>query len=302
MKTLALAAALALTACSSQIDNGTSSTAGGSSGAVTGGSGGGGCVDAGCASGRCAVGDVCNPCLETDPCAAQGFACSPDYTGASVTGAFCELPGEYFDCLPSVGCASSDLQCIGADAGEPGGCFEPCTTTADCEDPLTVCTAEEVGEPKFCQWNTCSDFWQTCSAESTAGNDGTCVYLYDDPQLGPQGACLQGGSVPSGGDCNYYRAADAGLCTPGTVCIIDASAQNSGICLAACDGIADGGPACGGVCVLQEPPAPPPAVSALDFTQAGGCATACSAADPNCPNGLTCYELDATGTVSACLP
>ncbi len=301
MKTLSLATVLVLAACTTTPGPG-DADAGSSSGAATGGSGGGGgCVDAGCVSGSCAVDSPCDPCLSPDPCAAQGFACTPDYSPDSLTGASCQLPGEYFDCLPSVGCATG-LQCLGAADGGPGGCLEPCTTTADCWDPLTVCTAGEVGQPTYCQVNGCNDFWQSCSAEAVSGGDGTCVYVYDDPQLGPQGACLQGGSVPNGGDCNYYRAADAGLCTPGTLCIIDAAAQNEGVCMPACDGIADGGPACPGVCVLQEPPAPPPPISLLDFTQAGGCATACSQSNPDCPNGLTCYGLSATSSLAACLP
>ena len=304
MKIFALGATVVIAACAVPGGSGSTSTAGSSGGTASGGSTGGSAEsDLGCAIGSCSLGRACNPGLATDPCSPQGLACSPDYTGASPTGALCELPGEYFECQPSVGCAAGGLECVGADdAGDPGGCLEPCTTTADCWDPLTVCTAPQAGAETFCLVNGCNDFWQTCSAASPAGNDGTCIYLYDDPQLGPQGACLQGGAVPSGGACNYYRAADAGLCEPQTVCMINAAAQNSGVCMAACDGVADGGPACAGVCVLTEPPAPPPAVSALDFTQGGGCATSCSASDPNCAAPLSCYQLGPTSSVSACLP
>jgi hypothetical protein len=299
MKSLSLVAVVALAACVAP-GNQPSSTS--SSGVSSAGSTGG--ADPGCASGSCAIGSVCNPDQDTDPCAAQGLACSPDYTGVSPTGAFCELPGPYFDCLPSVGCAASTpaLQCLGADdAGDPGGCFVPCTTSADCWDPLTVCASMEAGGPTYCVLNSCDDFWQTCSASSVSGADGTCVYVYTDPQYGPQGACLQGGSVPNGGACNFYRGPDAGLCTPGTLCMIDAHADNSGDCMAVCDGVADGGPACAGDCVLSEPPAPPPAVSALDFTQAGGCGAFCSSSG-TCPSPLTCYDVGTTTDINVCLP
>jgi hypothetical protein len=229
-----------------------------------------------------------------------GLTCTPDYTGVSPTGAFCQLPGPFFFCFPLPGCAPG-LTCVDADdAGDPGGCLASCTTTADCTDPLTACGPFEGSDQSFCLVNNCDNFWQACPASVPAGNDGTCVYLYTDPVDGPQGGCLQGGSVPNGGACNYYRSATASLCANGTLCMIDFSAQNSGVCFPDCDAVSDGGPACLADCVVQTPPAPPPAVSELDyFTQAGGCAQDCSESQ-SCPSSLSCQQVG-PGT-AACLP
>jgi hypothetical protein len=255
-----------------------------------------------CVAGSCKTGSPCDPNLATDACATGGLACTIDYTDTSPTGAYCELPGPYFSCLPAVGCASSSLQCVGADGGTPGNCLAPCASTADCSDPVTFCAALVAEGPTYCLINLCIDFWQSCDASAPDAGDGTCVYLYNDPQYGPQGGCLQGGSVPATGACSYYRASGAALCAPGTLCMVDSSGANAGICMTDCDGVADGGPECTGVCVLQEPPSPPPAVSAIDFNQAGGCAVPCTSGGNGCPASLTCYEVGTGSGVYGCLP
>jgi hypothetical protein len=252
-------------------------------------------------SGGVAFGTVCDPTALPDACLAAGLACTPDYTNVSPTGAFCELPGPFYNCFPSPGCAGT-LTCVDADpdAGIPGGCLASCTTTADCADPLTACGQLGGLGPRFCLVNNCSDFWQPCAASVDGGSDGTCIYLYDDPTAGPEGACMQGGAVPAGGACNYYRGAGSALCANGTVCMINFSAGDTGLCMASCDGVADGGPTCLADCVAAPPPAPPPATSLLDYyTHLGGCAQDCTSS-PTCPGGLTCQQVGPD--VFSCLP
>jgi hypothetical protein len=248
-----------------------------------------------------AAGSVCDPAVLPDGCLAAGLACTPDYTGVSPTGAFCELPGPFYNCFPSPGCAGS-LVCVDAnqDAGVPGGCLASCNTTAEGEDPLTACGQLGGLGPSFCLVNNCSNFWQPCAASLDGGSDGTCVYLYDDPTAGPEGACLQGGAVPMGNACNFYRRPTASLCASGGVCMINYSAGDTGVCLGICDDVADGGPTCLADCVAAAPPAPPPATSLLDYyTQVGGCAQDCTAS-PTCAPGLICQQVGAQ--VFSCLP
>jgi hypothetical protein len=265
--------------------------------------------DAGGQTGAFVVGSVCDPGTLPDECLVSGLACTPDYTDTSPTGAFCEIPGPFYSCFPppaGPGCAA-DLQCVDADvdAGIAGGCLQSCTTTADCADPLTACGHLGGLGATYCLVNNCSNFWLPCGASVDGGTDGTCVYLYDDPTEGPEGACQQAGSVPVGGACNYYRGApgetDGGLlCTNGSNCLIDYKDGDNGVCMANCDAYADGGPACLADCVLSLPPTPPPAVSLLDFyTQQGGCAQDCTTS-PTCPAGLNCQQVAAE--VFACLP
>jgi hypothetical protein len=88
--------------------------------------------------------------------------------------------------------------------------------------------------------------------------------------------------VAAGGDCQYYRGADAGLCAPGLICTVDAAGDNAGICLPVCDPFADGGPSCGSgtACVESSIPAAPPAISFYDYyNHSGVCAQGCVPAD-----------------------
>ena len=243
---------------------------------------------------------VCDPSESPDPCETGGEACTPDYTGTSSTGYYCEPPGPFFACLPEVGCAAANLQCIEADAGVAGVCAQTCSTSADCSDPYTVCEALEDGGPTFCLINDCDTFWQPCAAQSADGGDGTCVFFYVDPTYGPLGACLQAGSVPQNGACSYYRGATSQLCSEGTVCMVSDGTAQTGFCMAACDAYFDGGPACQGVCVASTPPEPPPAVSLADLgNQGGGCAVACDGAG-DCTPPYSCAEL--TNSDLVCLP
>ncbi len=83
--------------------------------------------------------------------------------------------------------------------------------------------------------------------------------------------------------------------------MINYPAGDTGICMAACDAVADGGPVCLADCVESAPPAPPPAISLLDFyTQEGGCAQDCTNSPTSCPADLSCIQVGAE--TSACLP
>jgi hypothetical protein len=226
----------------------------------------------------------CNP-NGPDSCAAAGLACTPILPSTNFS---CQLPGPFFACEPNVGCATG-LDCV------DGVCLQACTATATCGDPLTLCAVLENGNPDagtgqdagtFCLLSSCGSpdgggFWQPCN-----DGGGTCVVLFSNAFSGPQGACLQGGSVAAGGTCAYYRG-DGGLCAPGLICTVDAAGNNAGICLPVCDPFADGGPECesGMACVESSIPAAPPAISFFDYdNHSGVCAQSCvpdgGSADP----------------------
>lgn len=224
-------------------------------------------------------GSACDGFAQVDPCAGAGLACTPNLADGGFT---CELPGPLYACESSVGCVAPNLSCVS------GTCLQSCKTTADCADPLTTCSS--VGSAgAFCLVNPCGGpdskgFWRACSAASGDGGDGTCIVLYQNPQGAPQGACQQGGTVPVGEACNFYRS-DAGnaFCAPGLMCMIDASGSNSGVCLPACDPFTPGlGPGCaaGSSCVATTLPLPPPPVSYSDFyDETGACAQSCTPGD-----------------------
>ena len=221
----------------------------------------------------------CDPGLATDTCSTGGEACTPDYTSVSTTGFICQVPGPFFECIPEVGCAASNLQCVDAGAGS-FICLQPCAATADCADPFTACGPLVAGGPSFCLLNECTDFWQPCSSESGDGGDGTCVFLEDDPKVGPIGLCLQAGPAAPNATCAYYRDAGAPECTGGTVCMVSGNLAQIGVCMTLCGDGLDGGPACGGTCVRAIPPAPPPPISAFDFfNPVGGCTSSCSSSE-----------------------
>ncbi len=258
-------------------------------------------VDAG-ENGDSGVGTVlgCDPALVPDTCSTGGEACMPDYTYRSTTGFLCQPPGAFYDCIPEVGCAATNLRCVDAGAPNPWICLQPCTATADCIDPLTVCGPLQRGGASFCLINECTDLWGSCSALSGDGGDGTCVFLEVDPALGPIGACLQAGTTPLNAGCAYYRGAEP-ACANGTVCMPSNGEKLTGACMALCDPTTDGGPICQGTCLNAFPPAPPPPISALDFVNQGGaCANACNSSG-ECQPGFTCYRIPSTNQL-VCLP
>jgi len=225
-------------------------------------------------------GSACNGFAPNDPCNSAGLACTPDLADGGFS---CQPPGPLYACDPNIGCSGPGIVCV------QGTCLQRCKATADCADPLTTCAAIGLDAGSFCLVNPCggpgsTGFWQACNAASGDGGDGTCIVLYQDPRNGPQGACQQGGSVPAGGACNFYRSdAGASFCAPGLLCMVDASGDNAGICLPACDPFSPGlGPTCaaGSSCVPTTLPLPPPAVSYDDFyDETGACAQSCTPGD-----------------------
>ncbi len=230
------------------------------------------------------VGSVCDVNASVDQCSSAGLACTPTLVDG---GFICQLPGEFYGCDDSVGCASG-LACQG------GFCLQACTTTADCTDPLTVC-AQYGSAGNQCLLNQCEGqeafgLWQACSAASQDGSDGTCVPL--DANAGPSG-CQQAGAVALGGACQFDRAdGGPGFCAVGLICMVDSAGDNRGICLSVCDGFGGGGPTCasGTSCVVTTLPLPPPAVSAVEYySDTGACAQSCvpSASDGGTDPGGT---------------
>lgn len=208
-------------------------------------------------------------------CQAAGLACTPELPSQTFT---CQLPGPFFVCDSSVGCAAG-LTCV------DGECLQGCTSTADCGDPLTVCGTLEDGGASFCLVTQCGSpdgggFWQPCG-----DGGGTCVVL-GEFTFTLFGACLQGGSVAAGGNCEYYRG-DGGLCAPGLVCTVDAAGDNSGVCMPVCDPFFDGGPNCGAdtACAEFAIPAAPP-LSYFDYyNHSGVCAQSCVPGDGGVSDG-----------------
>jgi hypothetical protein len=139
--------------------------------------------------------------------------------------------------------------------------------------------------------------------------------LNTNGRFGPQAACQQAGSVPLGGACQFNRAdGGAGFCAVGLLCMVDASGDDTGVCMAACDPFGPGGPACaaGASCVPTTLPLPPPAVSLVDYASlTGACAQSCTldagmgdaGVDGGCPAPTTCMNGSITQTVDdVCLP
>jgi hypothetical protein len=225
-------------------------------------------------NGNPTVGAACDVNAPSDQCASAGLACMPVLADA---GFVCQVPGEFYNCDPNVGCAPG-LGC------QQGICLESCASTADCWDPLTVC-APFVNSGNQCLLNQCEGadgfgLWQACGASSPDARDGTCVPL--DANAGPSG-CQQGGTVPIGGACQLDRAdGGPGFCAVGLLCMVDAVGDDLGICLPACNGFGGEGPSCAGgsSCVPTTLPLQPAAVSALEYySLSGACAQSCTPSD-----------------------
>ncbi len=235
---------------------------------------GGGAGGSGGAGGQLARGSPCDGFAQTDACAPAGLACTPILADG---GFMCELPGPLYACDPSVGCATRNFSCVN------GTCLQGCATTRECFDPLTTCRPLQAGGTRYCQVTSCTGLGTACGAATGDGGDGTCVVLSNDPKLGPQGACQQGGVVPVGGRCSFYREdGGAGFCAPGLLCMVNQAGTNDGICLPACDPFTPGlVPGCdaGSSCVPTLLPLPPPRVSSADFyDETGVCAQSCATA------------------------
>ncbi len=268
------------------------------------------CSYGGCGIGsRPTVGESCDPASSGGLCPIATWAPEPPYSGLLCRpgpddgGFSCQMPGELEPCTMHTGCPSPltcDLTTV---------CVATCASSSDCTDPLTSCQILPGGPScadngADCQvgplcWPTaCQRLWEPCGAAADGG-DGTCVPLTFDAHAMDAGSCLQGGSVPSGGACQYTRGPAPGLCAPGLICLLD-STSDGGICMPLCDP-AGGGPRCGPdeVCV---PELPPPVDLAIDVG-IGGCAARCSPdAGPGCVAPARCVARSPGDPETACLP
>ena len=220
------------------------------------------------------VGSLCDGNAPVDACSQVGLACTPLLVDGGFT---CQLPGEFYGCDDSVGCAAG-LGC------HYGICLEACATTADCWDPLTVCEPYRSAGNQ-CLLNQCEGahgfgLWAVCAAANPTGGDGMCVPL--DANAGSSG-CQQAGTIALGGACQFDRAdGGPGFCAVGLICMVDASGDNRGVCLSVCDPFDSTGPNCaaGTSCVASTIPLTPPPVSALEYySLTGACAQSCTPAD-----------------------
>jgi hypothetical protein len=248
-----------------------------------------------------ALGGACDWNAPVDLCSQSGLVCTP----ALIDGGFtCELPGELSACQADGGCAPG-LAC------SLGICLQPCSTTADCVDPLTACAPfGDAGAQ--CLINACGEPWLPCDG-SDAGEGGTCVPLGSDERGRERAACQQAGDVPLGDRCQFYREdGGPGFCAAGLMCMVDAAGDNRGICMPPCNPFERSGPACEGeaACVPTAIPLPPPQVSLLDFSALTGvCVQTCSPdagqadAGVGCPPPTTCINGSLTAIpIDVCLP
>jgi hypothetical protein len=229
------------------------------------------------------VGLACTPPSSgADPCAAYGLACLTDGSGNTT----CQLPQEFYSCLPGVGCASP-LTCQANGTQPDGGpaleCIEPCSHSSDCFDPFATC------QNGSCFYVLCgpgssngTDYYAPCNMDGT--NDGTCLPIAP----GEPGYCMAGGSTAVGSDCTYDRGSTP-LCAVGSYCIYGNS-TNGGVCMPLCEGgvtATDGGPGCSAqdLCV------------GLSNSEFGVCAQNCTGAPSSCPASSSCDALNSTQDV-----
>ena len=165
-------------------------------------------------------------------------------------------PGAYYDselvgCTDSTTC-SCDQSCVGEVALGAQVCESNCTTTADCPDPTTVCSAGT------CVLNTCDNLFAVCGVASVNGNDGFCL-PYAFTGIGEVDMCTLNGTITTGNDCLGAFQASASKsfaipashnCASGLVC--DPTVTT---CALACDPTGSSGPTCpsGLSCTPQDP-------------------------------------------------
>ncbi len=218
---------------------------------------------------------------------AGGNACSVDgdcpgglkcdlSSGTSV----CRLPHEFEACQPDAGCASASSVCTSVPLlGQ--ACAVPCTTTADCPDPITSCRNPPGSTTQLlCLPTPCTDggLYVQCQVGAAAG---LCI---------PGGlfgtVCFAGGSVPLDGACSLARtsAGAAAMCQPGTACTLS---DGGAICFPLCGNDGDAGLGCAGGTACVSFTGGPVAA----FATYGYCAQTCNpAASESCPTGLSCID------------
>jgi hypothetical protein len=166
----------------------TSTTTSGSSGGVVPQPNGADCeVDAECESGHCffisLLGGVCGECVTEEDC--DGGGCTP--------------PNPLVD--PPLPATCND-----------GGLGEGCNTDAVCQDGLTC--IEFINVPNVLEISTCGEC--TSDADCTDGTATECAPQIDVANFTGQQSCVDPGSVPAGGGCDYM--ANGEECEMGLLC------------------------------------------------------------------------------------
>ncbi len=234
------------------------------------------------------VGTWCDPSGTDVICAPVGLSCHSSRLGDGGTPASCQLPGELQACQSRVGCVEG-YTCKAGILGGPV-CIEPCQSTTDCIDPITICSAQALSTTQGgCVPNPCGPgslpdggsngtaIYQLCNSEAT--NDGTCYP--NGPPLDGGLVCQQGGATAEYQPCGDKRA-DGGtgaLCEAGSECaFIILPTSSPSACYPACSiGPPDSGPICatGSVCM------------GLGDGSLGVCVPTCTM---SCPPPLVCVS------------
>ncbi len=192
----------------------------------------------------------------SDSCATYGLACTPNPdSAAGTTTGYCGFPGEYQECLTTVGCApafapgSLALSCVAEGTGEPDICVYVCTSTSQCPIPYESCQDLGLGSGDICYYDFCgptateydapangTGYFQACNNAST--NDGTCLpYIFESPAYDggflTTGLCQANGSAAAGAACSDLRLPSGSpLCASGGQCLGDTAGDSQ--CFAAC--------------------------------------------------------------------
>ncbi|MBI5549740.1 MAG: hypothetical protein HY901_38120 [Deltaproteobacteria bacterium] len=168
--------------------------------------------------------------LQPDSCPA-GYICSmgPVESQEDIVPSVCRKPGEWEDCVKTVGCADGEdgaiLECTSDIYPGSTLCLQRCGQNADasgatphtekCADPALACRA--VGSKAFCTYNFCIDMCQGAGCFTDAQraklfqpctgaglNDSTCQpgAIEDSGTVYEYGLCVQAGHATSRGKCN----------------------------------------------------------------------------------------------------
>ncbi|HUB07405.1 MAG TPA: hypothetical protein VMB50_10400 [Myxococcales bacterium] len=256
----------------SSTGGGTSGSAGTSSGSSTSGTagcpgvGGGDLPDAGCPPGESYVffqdGSAGCACQVADPgIGSMRSSCSYNPildAGASVicdpVSLHCRAPRDLEPCAaldagPGDTC-DQGYACVELPGADAGTCLQPCTTSADCQDPETWCVAGagSLALPdgglttSACELNPCdatAAAYQPCNSAGTA--DGQCLPYAGSTGL--TGICTRTGQAAIGQPCAPLGGA-CGTCAAGGICSLSGTAAPRDSCLPACDQTGVAGPSC----------------------------------------------------------
>jgi hypothetical protein len=211
----------------------------------------------------------------------------------------CGPPEELDPCDPTVGCATSDLNCFSL-TSTISFCLRSCSVLGDC--PMLNTSCQNLEGLSICFYNACGPGWPMVLPVSGASyyapcnvvgtGDGYCIPA--ESPLGTVGVCLQGGSL-DGGPCNATRIDGGAYCGVGAICAAIPDGGPSGcnpICMATQNGAVDGGPTCdagGSVCANVYN-------AAFDF---GQCLYTCNGPG-TCLGDAVCARLSSSESV--CFP